>query len=257
MSLYEDMRGIRDMPAKDVIGGIVTGIVKENYSKDAPGMVKVELFLGEEGRNVTGWIPVMTPYGGAEHGLYALPEVGAEVVVAFNMGDRNRPIVIGCLWSGKNKQPPQSVTEKNLTKTFLTKGGNQITVDDTDGKQKMTLLTKNGKGIELDEEKDSITLHDKDSKNSIVIDSKKGEITVTADKKLTLKAGSTSAVLDGSGSKLVLKSTTVEVSADKDLKLKGQDSSLEGTMLKLKGASSLQAESSGTTQVKGTIVKIN
>ncbi len=258
MSLYDDIRSPKNSFRPDIIGGIVTGIVKENYNKDNPGKIRVELFLGEDGRNVTGWIPVMAPYGGSEHGSYTLPEVGAEVVVAFNMGDRNRPVVIGCLWSEKNKLPANAATEKNTTKTFVTKGGSEITFDDTEDKQKITVKTKQGRAFEINEEKQSIELFDKDNKNSIGIDSKNGVITLSADKKIEFKVGGSEAgTIDGSGKKISFKSTTVELSADNDLKLKGQNSSLEGTAVKVNATSSLEASSSGTTQVKGTMVKIN
>ena len=257
MSLFEDMIMRPDPDERGVISGIVTGTVRENYNQDHPGQIKVELFLGESGRNVTGWVSVMTPYAGADHGYYSLPEVGSEVVVAFNMGDRNRPVVLGCLWSDQNKLPKGAATEKNTTKTFVTKCGAEITIDETENKEKITVKTPKGKGIEFDEEKDSITLHDKDNKNSIVIDSGKGTITINADKKLVFKAGgSETAVFDGTN-KASIKSTTIELNANKDFKAKAQTTNLEGTAVTVKGSSSLQVTSSGSTQVKGTIVKIN
>ncbi len=257
MGLYDEFIMLSEKKNTGILGGVVTGTVKENYNKDFPGKVKVELFLGEEGRNVTGWISVMSPYAGAEHGMYALPEVGSEVVVAFNLGDRNRPVVIGSLWSGKNKLPQDAATEKNTSKQLVTKGGNSVIIDDTQDKQKITITTKNGKGIELDEEKKKITVHDKDSKNSIEIDSDKGTITVTADKKLVFKVGgSEAAVFDGT-KKITLKSADIALNASKNLEEKGQNVKLEGTAVKINGSSSLQASSSGSTQVKGAMVKIN
>ena len=52
MSLFEDMMMLPDIDERGVISGVVTGTVKENYNKDYPGKIKVELFLGESGRNV-------------------------------------------------------------------------------------------------------------------------------------------------------------------------------------------------------------
>lgn len=258
MGLFEDMKMVSDVKSNSFVSGIVTGTVKENYDKDHPGMVKVELFLGEKGKNVTGWVAVMSPYAGAEYGFYALPEVGSEVVVAFNMGDRNRPVVIGSIWSEKNKLPKGCATEKNTAKQLITKGGNEFVIDDTQDKQKITVTTKKGKGFLLDEEKNAIALYDKDKKNSIEIDSAKGVVTVKADKKLVLHVGGSDAiVVDGSGKKITVKSATVDVSADKDFSAKGQNVKLSGTAVKVDGQSSLQLSSSGSTQVKGTIVKIN
>ncbi len=258
MSLFGEMAGYTSgIDVSGVINGVVTGTVKENYNKDDPGKVKVELFLGESGLNVTGWIPVMTPYAGNKYGAFALPEVGDEVVVAFRMGDLNCPIVIGSLWSGKNPQPEKAVTEKNMTKKFITKGNNEITIDDTGDKQKIEIKTAKGKTIILDEEKDNMILQDKDGKNAITVDSKNGEITIKAEKKITLDAGGVKGVFDGSGKKISLSAGTVEAKADQTFHAKGTTTKIEGANVEVKASASLKVQSSAITEVKGSMVKIN
>ncbi len=256
MGLFDSIRITPGIGIPDVIGGVVTGTVKENYNKDFPGKIKVELLLGEEGKNVTGWIPVMTPYGGNEYGNLFLPEVDSEVVVAFHMGDRNRPIVIGCLWSDKNKFPPETVKEENPVKTIMTKAGSVITFDDTKDKELISVKTKKGSFFEISEENQTISLSDKDKKNSVVINAKDGDVTVTADKTLNLKVGGKNAVAI-TDKEITLKTSTISVSADKDLTLKGQNTTVDGNSVKVSGKSSLEVSASGTTQVKGSMVKIN
>ena len=56
---------------------------------------------------------------------------------------------------------------------------------------------------------------------------------------------------------ITLKSTTVAANADKDLNLKGQNTAVEGTSVKVKGNGSMEVSASGTTQIKGAMVKIN
>lgn len=255
--MYDDFLSFTAERNSGSFGGIVTGTVKQNYDKDHPGMIKVELFLGEEGRNVTGWVAVMSPYAGSGHGFYTLPEVGSEVVVAFNMGDRNRPVVLGSLWSGKNKLPQNAATEKNTSKQLVTKGGNTVIIDDTQDKQKITVATKSGSGIVLDDEKKIITVHDNGGKNTVEIDSEKGTVTISADKKLIFKVGGSSAVVIDGTRKIAISSGDVALSASKGLEAKGQTTKIEGTSVKINGSSSLQVSSSGSTQVKGAIVKIN
>ena len=257
MNLFEEMSVYHaDPESNGIINGIVTGTVKENYNKDNPGKVKVELFLGEAGKNVTGWIPVMTPYAGNKYGEYTLPEVGDEVVVAFRMGDRNCPIVIGSLWSGKNPQPDKTVTEKNMIKRFVTKGKNEITIDDTKDKQKIEIKTPKGKTLVFSEEADSIILQDKD-KNSVTIDSKHGEITIKAKKKITIDAGGAKGVFDGSGKKITLQAGTVEIKADQTFHAKGTTTKIEGTNVEIKANASIKSQSSAITEIKGAMVKIN
>ena len=258
MSLYGEMAGFDPgTAANGLISGVVTGTVKENYDKKNPGKVKVELFLGEEGLNVTGWIPVMTPYAGNKYGEYALPEIGDEVVVAFRMGDRNCPIVIGSLWSGKNPQPDGAVTEKNMVKRFVTKGKNEVLIDDTADKQKIEIKTAKGKTLILDEQNDNMIIHDKDSKNLIKIDSKGGEITIKAQKKITIDAGGAKAVFDGSGKKLSLQAGTVDIKADQSFHSNGMATKIEGTNVEIKANATIKSQSSAITEIKGTLVKIN
>lgn len=258
MSLFDEMSGFDSgAGANGIINGVVTGTVKENYDKDNPGKVKVELFLGEDGLNVTGWIPVMTPYAGNKYGGYALPEIGDEVVVAFRLGDRNCPIVIGSIWSGKNPEPEGAVTEKNMTKRFVTKGNNEIYIDDTQDKQKIEIKTAKGKTIILDEENDNMTVHDKDKKNSVLIDSKQGEIKIKADKKITIEAGDVKGILDGTGKKITLQAGTVEIKADQAFNAKGTATKIEGTNVEIKANASIKSQSSALTEIKGAMVKIN
>ena len=231
MSLFGDMAGFAPgASSSGIISGVVTGTVKENYDKDNPGRVKVELFLGEDGTNVTGWIPVMTPYAGNKYGGYALPEIGDEVVVAFRMGDRNCPIVIGSLWSGKN---------------------------DTADKQKIEIKTAKGKTIVLDEENDNMIIQDKDKKNLVKIDSKAGEITIKAEKKITLDAGGVKGTFDGSGKKLSMQGGTVELKADQTLKTNGATTKIEGANIEIKANATIKAQSSAVCELKGALVKIN
>lgn len=258
MSIFREMTGYASgSDANGMIGGVVTGTVKENYDKDNPGKIKVELFLGEEGLNVTGWIPVMTPYAGNKYGAFALPEVGDEVVVAFNMGDVNCPIVIGSLWSGKNVHPDTTVTEKNMTKRFYTKGNNEITIDDTADKQKIEIKTAKGKSLVFSEENDNIVLQDKEKKNSVTIDAKGGEVTIKADKKITLDGGGVKITIDGGGKKISLSGGTIEIKADQALNLKGTTAKLQGTNVEIKADASFKSQSSAITEIKGAMVKIN
>lgn len=242
----------------DKVNSITTGIVKENWDKDHPGMIKVELFLGEQGKNVTGWVPIATPYGGKAHGLYMLPEVGSEVVVGFNMGDRNCPIVIGCLWNHVNTLPPDTANKKNSIKRFKTKGGCEVVFEEEEKKEKIKISTPGELSIQLDDEKKAITVIDKDGKNGITIDCGKGAVTVLADKKMEFSVGGEIMMsLDGGSKTTTLKSNNIKLQAKQGLELKGQSLKAEGSMTELKGKSTLKIESSAIAEIKGAMVKIN
>ena len=243
---------------EETINSVTTGLVKENWDKEHPGMLKVEYFLGTKGKNVTGWVPVAIPYAFKECGMYALPEIGSEVVIAFNMGDRNCPIVIGCLWNNKNTLPKDTAMQENTIKKFRSKAGNEIILDDTKDKEKIQIHTAKGLELGLDEENSSISISDKDKKNSLLISAKEGTISILADKKIELKAGkNTTICLDGSSNKISIKADSVEIEPMKALSLKSQNVQLEGADTKINGKSKVDLQANGVLQIKGSMVKIN
>ncbi len=275
MSLYGELFDTEK--AKDeesgLMAGIVLGEVVENWDKDHPGMVKVQVLLGAAENNDIGWVPVATAYAGNAYGVYLLPEIGSQVLIAFHMGQIKSPYVIGCLWNQKNVLPADAANEKNTVKTILTKGGNCIAVSDEEGKERITLKTKGGLCAELDDEKQKLALFDKNRENALYLDSKEGTITLESKKKAVFMVGKKEwLAYDANASKLTVKADHIRVEAGQKLELKGQNTNLSGgntaisgqnvkieaqASLALKGTASLKAESSGLTELKGSLLKLN
>ncbi len=256
-----------------MIHGIALGEVTENWDSEHPGMVKVQMLLGEENQNDLGWVPVVSPYAGNQFGAYMLPEIGARVILAFHMGDANSPYVIGSLWDQANVLPPEAAEEQNPVKTLITRGGNRITISDEEGKEKITVLTKGELALELDDENQMLSLKDKEGENMVRIDAKEGALTLAAKNKVVIKAKDQEMLsIDGSGKKIALNADNISVNSGQKLELKGQNTTLEGSstgisgqtlelkaqsLLSLKGSASLKAESSGIMELKGTMLKLN
>jgi phage baseplate assembly protein V len=68
------------------------------------------------------WVPVAAPMAGNGRGLYMMPEVGDEVVVAFEHGDLDHPIVLGFLWNGVDRPPSDDARERMI----CSKNGHKI-----------------------------------------------------------------------------------------------------------------------------------
>lgn len=240
----------------DRICGAVTGLVKENYDKDHEGMVKVEYMLGENGKNVTGWVPVASPYALKESGLYLLPEVGAEVLITFLMGDRNRPVIIGSLWNKVNTLPKGAADKDNKNKVFRTKGGTLVTIKDEKDKETVELKTPKEISFLFDDEKETVTLFDKNKKNGIQIEMKDGKMTLMCEKEMTFKVGN-KPMITMDGKTIDMKGDDIKETATKGITLKGQNIKADGTQTDIEGKSALNVKSSAMVQVKGAMVKIN
>ena len=256
MGMIGEIFSGESQPGMEKYSGITTGIVKENWDKEHPGMVKVEYVMWENGQNISGWVPVMSPYAGNGYGCYLLPEIGSVVILAFFMGVRDCPVVLGSLWNKKVELPKETADQDNTKKTFQSRGGSLIQITDEDGKEKIEIRTPGGLEFVLEDENQKISLADKDKKNAVELDAKAGAVTISAEKKLVLMAGGAE-VFSMDKSQAALTNGTLNLEAKQSLKVKGQSSRLEGGTVEVKANGTLKLESSGIAQVKGSMLKLN
>lgn len=264
MSLFYDLLSdVRNDEMK--IPGIMTGIVKENFEEKHPGMVKVELFFGETGKNVTGWIPVMTHYAGEKYGNYWLPEIGQEVVVGFIYGERNYPVVLGALWDQKNVLPEGVANKDNTVKLVKTKNGVEIKLSEEEGKTKLDLTTPGKLAVHIDDENKLISITDESAENVIKMDCNGGTITLQAKTSLEFAIGSDKLITIDKDT-ITQKAKTISLSGDQKLEQSGQNVEITAQSnlnlsananASIKGNAGVKIESSAMTEVKGSMLKLN
>lgn len=244
------------------IFGVVTGVVTNNQDPDGLGRVKLRfVWLGEEAES--NWARRALLMGGAEMGTYFLPEVDDEVLVAFEHGNPDYPIVLGSLWNGTAK-PPEAVEEKNNMRTIRSRSGHTVRFDDTEGAEKIEII-------------------DKTTKNSIVFSSADNTLTLLADADITIRSATGKVVIDAkagveitsgaalsakaeqgvaieAGTEAALKSgTTLEVSAGTNGTVKS-GANLEvsaGANGAFKAAANGDVNAGAILTVKGSLVNIN
>jgi phage protein D len=123
--------------------GVVIGTVTNVTDDKDQGRVKVKLpWLSDD--DETGWVRVATPMGGSGRGFFYLPEIDDEVLVSFEHGDPSRPYVVGFLWNGTDS-PPKKNSEavangKVNLRVLKTRSGHTITLDDTEGSEKIEIV---------------------------------------------------------------------------------------------------------------------
>jgi uncharacterized protein involved in type VI secretion and phage assembly len=99
------------------------------------------------------------PMAGRERGTFFGPEVGDEVVVAFENGNLDQPVILGALWSDDDPPPASADTSStNNVRTIVSRSGHELTFDDTPGSEKIQLRTQGGLEIVLDDASGTITI---------------------------------------------------------------------------------------------------
>lgn len=99
---------------------MVTGPEGEEVYVDEDARIRIQFHwdrLGEKNELSTCWVRCAMPWTGKNWGMIAIPRIGYEVVVQFEEGNPDRPIVTGMLYNGENK-PPYALPE-NKTQTGM------------------------------------------------------------------------------------------------------------------------------------------
>ncbi len=197
----------------------VIGIVTDNKDPDKLLRVKVKIPT-LSATDTTFWISVISYGAGKERGWFFMPEVNDEVLVAFEHGDMNHPVILGALWNGKDAPPEDSSGANN----------------------KRTMVSRSGSKIELDDEKNTITITDGGGKGSIIFKAD--------DNKLLIEAKQGDVFLMAPGGKLQITAASVELDASANLDIRGAGK------CNISGAG-VTVKSSGPLAITGATVNIN
>jgi uncharacterized protein involved in type VI secretion and phage assembly len=224
----------------DKIRGVHLAIVVENKEGDGnPGYrVKVKYpYLNDEEK--THWARIAVPMAGPERGTYVLPEVEDQLLVVFEHGDIERPIVIGALWNKQQEPVENNDSGKNNTKLIKSRAGHRIIFDDKEGSEKVTIVDKT--------KKNKIVL---DSKNKVVKIESAGDIEVKAKTNVimhsnALKVGTTETI-KGSGQKVL-------THAASSFGLKASDTlTVSGAQVKINASTTIDIKASGELKMSGS-----
>jgi type VI secretion system secreted protein VgrG len=191
---------------------VVVGSSGEEIWVDKYGRVKVQFFWDRQGKKneqSSCWVRVAQPWAGKNWGFVAWPRMGQEVLVAFESGDPDRPIIVGSLYNAEQMPPyalPANQTQTGI-KSRSSKGGG------TDNYNELRFEDKKGsEEIHVQAEKDLTTVVKNDETREI-----------RNDRTTTIAANDTKTIKKGN------ESTTIE-QGDQSTKLKNGDHYLELTL---------------------------
>jgi uncharacterized protein involved in type VI secretion and phage assembly len=196
--------------------GVAVAVVVSNF--DLTGQARVQIKLpwmpGFE-----PWARVVVPLSGPSRGIFVIPQVDDEVLVAFHHGDLREPYVLGGVWNGQDRPPAQAPIDAMNKILIKTPKGHEIEIDDLQQKITITTLTR----------------------QSVVVDPQKIE--------LSTSGGTAKATLQTTG--------MVTLEGKVSLTLKAPKISIEGTTIDIKSNASTTINGGGQCEVKAGIVRIN
>lgn len=143
--------------------------------------LKIHGMNGQSSDDPSAPARMMSPMASANYGAYFFPEKGDEVVVAFIQGDPNMPVILGAVYN-QNSAPPSQANQStdNNVRTIVTRSGHELTFDDTQGSQKVTLKTQGGHKIVLDDNPSGpkVTISSNGGREVLLDDTPPGQIQI-------------------------------------------------------------------------------
>ncbi len=119
-------RPARTTPRPTVEGphtAVVVGNAGDEIFTDKYGRIKVQFPWDRQGQkdaNSSCWARVATLWAGKQWGIIHIPRVGQEVIVAFEEGDPDRPIVVGSVYNAEN-MPPYTLPDNKTQSGYLSR----------------------------------------------------------------------------------------------------------------------------------------
>ena len=207
---------------------------------------------------VSGWLRVSTPYSGNGRGQLFTPEVGSQVLVGYEQGLAEFPVVLGNLFHPRNAQGAKYSTPNNRLKGLQTAGGNKMVMSEVAGAQTILLSNSNKKGTSV------LVSFEGDGSVSITTN---GPINLTSGDSISIEAKKNIALRAGEDITLAAKKNILAETQEESIGIRAQkellltavadDLTLEaaGKKLVAKAAGNVEIAASGVAKISGSDIK--
>ena len=201
--------------------GVAVGTVINNNDCTGLGRVQVSLpWLPE----TKPWARVAVPMAGLGRGTFFIPQIGDEVLVAFNQGDDREVYIVGSLWNQQDRPPTRPSTDPV----------------NNDAVNKRLIRTPLGHELEFDDARDSITIKS----------TKEHKISIGREKIILETAGGLAKVS-------LEKHGKISIDAADSILLKAEEIKLEGNRVLIQAGGTVQVQGGSTCDIQAGMVKIN
>jgi len=217
---YPDPRkgwqGIQEFKLKQLskVSPARLGVVADNKDPECKGRIRVRCDMISPGA-VTPWIHVVHKH----KGIWRLPDIGVQAVVAFIGNKIERPIVLGFIYDEKHRPPLEEGEKAAESAVFQTKT-HRIDIVYKDGKETFTISSAKGK---------MRFVMDKDAGMSLI--NELGDIRIQC-RKLTLEA------------------ENIAFSADKEILAESEDD------IEIGASNGIEIENEKEVQIKGAKIDL-
>jgi type VI secretion system secreted protein VgrG len=238
---------VRGVQLATVVGAPGEEIFPDKYSR-----VKVQFHWDRDGKfdlNSSCWLRVATHWAGKQWGAIHIPRIGQEVIVSFEEGDPDHPIIVGSVYNVDMMPPytlPDNKTQSGIKSRSSMKGTsdnyNEIRFEDKKGSEEILCHAERDLTVEVERNRtttigmkgamvpgdDTLTVQNN------LTEQINNQQTTTAVTKITIKCGQSSIVMDPTS--ITMSSLMININAQVQLQETSLMTQISGTaMLQLQG----------------------
>jgi type VI secretion system secreted protein VgrG len=237
---FRPLRRTRKARVRGTQTAVVVGPSGEEIFTDKYGRVKVQFYWdrkGEKNADSSCWIRVASQWAGKQWGGINIPRIGQEVVVVFEEGDPDQPIIVGNVYNAE-QMPPYSLPDNKTQSGFKSRsspGGS----------------AENFNELRFEDKKDAEEIYFHARKDFT-------RMVQTGNDKLTVEEGNREATISKGDdtTKVSAGKSTLEAATSIELKVGSNTIKIDTTGITINGAM-VKVEGSSLTEIKGAMVKIN
>jgi type VI secretion system secreted protein VgrG len=236
---------------------VVVGPSGEEIFTDKYGRVKVQFRWDRQGTNdgdSSCWVRVGTPWAGKQWGMIHIPRIGQEVVVAFEEGDPDQPIIVGSVYNAEQMPPyslPDNKTQSGMKSRSSLQGGpddfNELRFEDKKGAEDIYFHAQKDFHRVVENDDDLKVGHDQ----TITIHNDRTETIEEGNDKLTIEKGDREVKIEMGNDSLLISMGNQTTKLDLG---KSETEAMQSIELKV-GQSSIKVDQTGVT-IKGMMVKV-
>jgi type VI secretion system secreted protein VgrG len=192
----------------------------------------------------------------------ATPRIGQEVIVDFLEGDPDQPMVTGRVYNAECQPPfgfPAGAVVSGIkSQTHKGSGYNEISADDTAGKEKVTIHAQYDMNTTVEHDQTTTV---KSGNRSTTVESGTLTETIKGDASLTVQAGSRTVSVTGGSYTATVSGGDFSATASAAVKLNGQGAGVEvlgngGPGVKASGTPNFEAIGASKASVSSPVVDI-
>jgi type VI secretion system secreted protein VgrG len=236
---------------------VVVGPSGEEIFTDKYGRVKVQFRWDRQGTNdgnSSCWVRVATPWAGKQWGAIHIPRIGQEVVVAFEEGDPDQPIIVGSVYNAEQMPPyslPDNKTQSGMKSRSSLEGGpddfNELRFEDKKGSEDIYFHAQKDFHRVVENDDDLKVGHDQ----TITIHNDRTATIEEGNDKLTIEKGDREVKIEMGNDSLLISMGNQTTRLDLG---KSETEAMQSIELKV-GQSSIKVDQTGVT-IKGMMVKV-